>query len=219
MTNERSKHIWSEKRWPRNSVEGAGNGSAVKLGVRSVFQQDYDRLLFSTPVRRLADKTQVWPMDENDGVRTRLTHSHEVSNLARSIGTRAFKQAASVFLNVDLHDVVQPMLSAIGLCHDLGNPPFGHQGEKAIGSWFEKRKEWIFTHKSEDKAERCASAIPERLYDEFLKFDGNPQTLRLLTRLQTHQALVGLDLTAATLAASLKYAVSYENRDKTHPAA
>lgn len=125
--------IWSGKR--------AGDVADEKVGlkrdmVRSRFQQDYDRLLFSTPVRRLSDKTQVWPMDDNDGVRTRLTHSHEVANLARSIGTRIHSSKPDLFAGADIHHVVQPMLSAIGLAHDLGNPPFGHQGEAAIARWF-----------------------------------------------------------------------------------
>ena len=136
MTDASSKNLWSITRRPRGESSGTPTGEqdSDPQGVRSVFQQDYDRLLFSTPVRRLADKTQVWPMDEHDGVRMRLTHSHEVSNLARSIGTRAYKRASSVFEPADLHGVVQPILSAIGLAHDLGNPPFGHQGEKATSS-------------------------------------------------------------------------------------
>ncbi len=158
-------------------------------------------------------------MDENDGVRTRLTHSHEVANLARSIGTRAYAQAPLSFEGADLHNDVQPLLAATGLAHDLGNPPFGHQGERAIGRWFEKRASWIFTHKKKGSKSMVSSPISARLVDEFLKFDGNPQTLRLLTRLQTHQARVGLDLSAATLAASLKYAVCANNRDKTNAAA
>ena len=152
-------------------------------------------------------------MDENDGVRTRLTHSHEVSNLARSIGTRVFKDASVIFANTDLHDTVQPILAAIGLAHDLGNPAFGHQGEMAIGAWFEARADWIFTHGRRSGA-TISTPIPETFRGEFLKFDGNPQTLRLLTRLQTHHACVGLDLSAATLGASLKYAVHVSNRDK-----
>jgi len=129
--------LWSKARWASRNVrtqQGAKEKSiAADESVRSRFQQDYDRLLFSTPVRRLSDKTQVWPMDENDGVRTRLTHSHEVANLARSIGTRIHSSNSKLFGAADLHNVVQPMLSAIGLAHDLGNPPFGHQGEAAIG--------------------------------------------------------------------------------------
>ena len=187
------------------------------LGHRSVFQQDYDRLLFSTPVRRLADKTQVWPMDENDGVRTRLTHSHEVANLARSIGTRAFKGATQHFKEngneVSLGETIQPMLLAIGLGHDLGNPPFGHQGEAAIGRWFERRKDWIFTH-VEERGATLPQPVPEELRAEFIEFDGNPQSLRLLTKLQTHIDGLGLDLSAATLAAGLKYPVHVANRIK-----
>ncbi|WP_343345932.1 dGTP triphosphohydrolase [Sphingomicrobium sp. XHP0239] len=185
---------------------------------RSRFQQDYDRLLFSTPVRRLSDKTQVWPMDDNDGVRTRLTHSHEVANLARSIGTRIHTANVELFSGADLHQVIQPMLSAIGLAHDLGNPPFGHQGETAIGRWFELRKDWIFTNHDEG-ARGLPTAIPDDLHAEFLKFDGNPQTLRLITKLQTNIAHLGLDLTSATLAAVIKYPVGAANRDKKNPIA
>jgi dGTPase len=95
--------IWSDKR--------VGDVADEKVGLkrdmmRSRFQQDYDRLLFSTPVRRLSDKTQVWPMDDNDGVRTRLTHSHEVANLARSIGTRIHSSKPDLFAGADIHHVV-----------------------------------------------------------------------------------------------------------------
>ncbi|WP_455948061.1 dGTP triphosphohydrolase [Lelliottia jeotgali] len=219
--------IWSDARQPRGDdalsnavVDSAGDVSATEpCFVRSRFQQDYDRLLFSTPVRRLSDKTQVWPMDENDGVRTRLTHSHEVANLARSIGSRAYTEARAYFKGadgreVDLLAVVQPLLLSIGLSHDLGNPPFGHQGEAAISQWFVDRKHWIFTHTSEggDLLERPVEAD---VRDEFSDFDGNPQGLRLLARLQTHIDGVGLDLTAATLAAGLKYPVSYKNRGES----
>ncbi len=222
--------IWSETRRPRpSSVRSDRSNEAaaqldeesvdpVQIKLRSVFQQDYDRLLFSAPVRRLADKTQVWPMDENDGVRTRLTHSHEVANLARSIGTRAYrggalKQFTTPQGNVSLGETIQPMLQSIGLGHDLGNPPFGHQGEVAIGRWFEHRKQWIFTHQI-NGGEALASPIPDKLWPEFSEFDGNPQSLRLLTKLQTHVDGLGLDLSAATLAAGLKYPVHVSNRSK-----
>jgi dGTPase len=184
--------------------------------VRSRFQQDYDRLLFSTPVRRLSDKTQVWPMDDNDGVRTRLTHSHEVANLARSIGTRIHASNDLLFGGADLHSVIQPMLAAIGLAHDLGNPPFGHQGETAMGRWFAERSGWIFT-KYEKDGDELPTAIPDKLHDEFVKFDGNPQTLRLVAKLQTNLAHLSLDLTSATLAAAIKYPVGAPNRDKDNP--
>jgi dGTPase len=207
--------IWSDERYPVKVAETKEAEFSGPKDWRSSFQKDYDRLLFSTPVRRLADKTQVWPMEENDGVRTRLTHSHEVSNLARSIGSRIAKEDPTIF-DADIHDVVQPLLSVIGLAHDLGNPPFGHRGEAAIGQWFENRKNWIFTKTSEN-GEHLEHPISEDFYDDFIEFDGNPQTLRLLTKLQTSVAHVGLHLTAATLMATLKYPVSSKSRDKSKP--
>lgn len=195
-------------------------GDPDSAGPRSVFQQDYDRLLFSTPVRRLADKTQVWPMDDNDGVRTRLTHSHEVANLARSIGVRVIKSRSDLFRDegkeVNSAEVVQPILLAIGLGHDLGNPPFGHQGEVAIGRWFKRRQDWIFTHGTKC-GDPLPCPVPEDFRAEFTEFDGNPQTLRLVTKLQTHICGIGLDLSAATLAAGLKYPIHISNRDKSKP--
>lgn len=220
--SEKKPNLWSGSRRPRQGEEKATSTEASvdesdKLSWRSVFQQDYDRLLFSTPVRRLSDKTQVWPMDENDGVRTRLTHSHEVANLARSLGSRIATQKEALF-GTDLHRTIQPILWAIGLAHDLGNPPFGHQGEAAMGRWFEDRDDWIFAKVSEDAKEPFSEPMPEGERLEFTKFDGNPQTLRLVARLQTHAYGLGLDLSAATLAAMLKYPVSAKNRDKNVPA-
>lgn len=151
-------------------------------------------------------------MDANDGVRTRLTHSHEVANLAKSIGTRVAKESRSTaFGGIDLNEVVQPILSSIGLSHDLGNPPFGHQGEIAIGQWFERRKDWIFTH-VEENGEGLDDVVLDDWHPEFTEFDGNPQTFRVLTKLQTSHHLAGLDLTAATLSASLKYPVDANGR-------
>lgn len=199
--------IWSNARFPETGASTFADPNEH----RSHFQRDYDRLLFSTPVRRLSDKTQVWPMDENDGVRTRLTHSHEVANLAKSIGTRIYEKAPGLFTGVHLYDVVQPILSSIGLVHDLGNPPFGHQGEQAIKQWFLERSDWIFSRHSRDG--EGLMPVPLELRSEFLDFDGNPQTFRLVTKLQTSVANVGLGLTAATLAASLKYPIGARQQD------
>ena len=230
--------IWSAARRPRNSSlsvpegpvsssppssEGGTPDSPASTDVRSPFQHDYDRLLFSTPVRRLSDKTQVWPMDENDSVRTRLTQSHEVANLARSIGVRVYLNSTSEFDSSGigtnaLLNVIQPILLATGLGHDLGNPPFGHQGEAAIGRWFENRRDWIFDKSAPDGTVlETAHVVPKELRLEFTKFDGNPQALRLLTRLQTHMDGVGLDLSAATLAAGLKYPVCFAAANRDHP--
>lgn len=180
----------------------AGSPESLDTGAgRTEFERDYDRILFAAPTRRLADKTQVFPMEVNDSVRNRLTHSHEVSNLARSIGVRlAFEHAEKVFgdshseLKVERN--VPSLLAAVGLAHDLGNPPFGHQGEEAINKWFEE--------KNSDKS------IPL----DFIEFDGNAQTFRLLTRLQVLNDRFGLNLTLGTLAALLKYPSIYGSSNK-----
>lgn len=178
---------------------------------RIPFEHDYDRLLFSTPVRRLADKTQVFPLDRNDAVRTRLTHSHEVANLARSMGVRLASEGIRID-GVSEPRAVPAILSAIGLAHDLGNPPFGHQGEAAIGNWFALKGEAIFRPSRNWMGKN--RPVPKRLWPEFLKFEGNAQTFRIVTRLQVAVGGHGLDLTAGTLAALLKYPTSCDKRDK-----
>ena len=168
---------------------------------RQELERDYDRILFCTPTRRLADKTQVFPMEENTAIRNPLTHSHEVSNLARSIGVRiAFDNAQQVFgddhKKLQVKRNVPALLAAVGLAHDLGNPPFGHQGEVAMREWFsEKQDENVDRHK------------------DFLRFDGNPQTFRLLTRLQVLNDEYGLNLTVATLAALMKYPSFHDSKE------
>lgn len=176
----------------------SGDISATANG-RFEIERDYDRILFSAPTRRLADKTQVFPLDKNDSVRTRLTHSHEVATLARSIGLRLVYERANIFAGAGSDEFVQrsipALLAAIGLVHDLGNPPFGHQGEYAIRNWFSKNEADVFCGKCEDAA-------------DFLNFDGNAQTVRLVSKLQILNDQFGLNLTYATLAALIKYPVS-----------
>ena len=163
---------WERLLNPVRRKELHGSTESMNTGVgRQEIERDYDRILFSTPVRRLANKTQVFPLEENVAIRNRLTHSYEVSNLARSIGVRiAFDHAEKGF--GDDHERLQvkrnvpALLAAVGLAHDIGNPPFGHQGEIAIREWFEDDM------KNTEK------------HDDFLHFDGNAQTFRLLTRLQ-----------------------------------
>jgi dGTPase len=175
---------------------------------RTEIERDHDRILFSTPVRRLADKTQVFPLEKNDSVRTRLTHSHEVSNLARSFGTAlAFRHKLASDVP-DSQRNVPALLAAIGLVHDLGNPPFGHQGEAAIQSWFEDHRAAVL----EDP-----SLTPQHVQD-FTRFEGNAQGFRLVTRLQLLNDDFGLDLTYATLAGMLKYPVGSDGVGKSRAA-
>lgn len=172
---------------------------------RTQFERDHDRILFSTPFRRMANKTQVFPFDLIDSIRTRLTHSIEVSNLCRSFGTiLAFNSDIFPEAIIPKRNV-SSLLAAIGLAHDLGNPPFGHQGEIAIRNWFEENKNEIFKEEND---------LPIELKSDFLNFDGNAQTLRLLTRLQIINDKFGLNLTYGTLAGVMKYTVSSGKKNK-----
>ena len=178
----------------RKTREGNSSNSSPEL--RTPFERDFDRALFSAPFRRLADKTQVFPLESLDAVHTRLTHSFEVSNIARSLGTaivynsdlKPFFEEISSTATRDIPSI----LATIGLIHDLGNPPFGHQGEKSIGLWFKK-----YFQQNND--------ISEEQKMDFEKFNGNAQTLRLITRLQILNDNYGLNLTYGTLAAAIKY--------------
>lgn len=169
---------------------------------RTGIESDYDRILFSAPIRRLADKTQFLPCDTHDSVRTRLTHSHEVSNIARRIGTRLIynhfedlKFPASLDKD-SLKRNIPCLLASIGLVHDIGNPPFGHKGEESIQNWFKNK----FSDDNDKK-----------ILNDFIQLDGNAQTFRLVTRLQVLNDDFGLDLTYATLAAMIKYPVFWSH--------
>ena len=169
---------------------------------RSDFYRDGDRILFSSAFRRLRDKTQVYPMPENDLVHSRLTHSAEVASIGRTIsrhiGDEIVKNYSSDIdearrnsFPADIGDIVY----AACLAHDIGNPPFGHSGETAIGEYFQA----LFASNH-----LLASQLSEREKLDFLLFDGNTQGFRLLTKLQDDDD-EGLGLTAATLAAFCKY--------------
>ena len=106
---------------------------------RSAFEQDYDRIIFSHPFRRLQDKTQVHPLPEHDFVHTRLTHSLEVSSVGRSLGKRVGETILQRHSNekIDFSSFdIGAIVAAASLAHDLGNPPFGHAGEDAISDFF-----------------------------------------------------------------------------------
>lgn len=112
---------------------------AVTQGGRSLFQQDIDRIVFSSAFRRLAHKTQVHPLASNDHVHTRLTHSIEVASVGRSLGTIVGDKIAERLRDPKiLSDTFGYVVQAACLAHDIGNPPFGHSGEEAIRLWFEK---------------------------------------------------------------------------------
>lgn len=163
-------------------------------GNRTEYMRDWDRLVYSSAFRRLQDKTQVFPLSDSDYVRTRLTHSIEVSSVGRSLGMLCgeFIKEREPALSMAPPDFGS-IVAAACLAHDIGNPPFGHSGEAAIQSWF-----------AEDGA-RWLAGLDERQRQDFLRFEGNAQGFRLVTRLQNAVDHGGFQLTYAVLAAFTKY--------------
>lgn len=181
------------------SRERLGTGSKVGArdeAQRSDFQRDFDRIVFSSAFRRLQDKTQVFPLSSNDYVRTRLTHSLEVSSVARSLGSRVGEDviARHCLTGISAADI-GAIIAAAALAHDLGNPPFGHAGEDGIRQWFQE------SALARNLLEQMSPAEREDL----LRFEGNAQGFRLVTRLQSPDNPGGMQLTFATLGSCAKY--------------
>lgn len=169
---------------------------------RNEFEADYDRIVGSSSVRRLQDKAQVFPLQKNDVVRTRLTHSMEVSAIARSLAkTVGLRLEEKSIFDRDKTEKLMGMLQTAGLIHDLGNPPFGHYGETVIRSWYESKV--VDVKKSQDKHYERGQED-----SDFLYFDGNVQNLRIVTKLQTMNDQYGANFTYGTLASIIKYPYS-----------
>ena len=176
-----------------------GQAANPEPSVRSDFQRDGDRLMFSAAFRRMQDKTQVFPLEKNDYVRTRRTHSLEVSCVGRSLGTSVGAQlleryphlARQGIQGADIGDIV----AAACLAHDIGNPPFGHFGEQAMCDYFASgagNKLLDYLENSQQREDLC-------------HIEGNAQSFRIINRLESPDNHGGLRLTAATLASSSKY--------------
>ena len=216
LSTDRRKTLHKKEAVAAPQTDDVATADGTTKEARTEHERDHDRILFATPVRRLQDKTQVFPLERNDSVRTRLTHSHEVANMARSMGTTlAFVHADELSIPETTNPKrnVPALLEAIGLAHDLGNPPFGHQGEKAIQSWMAKHS-MPRAVDSESFGIFEGWAPTEAQRNDFLKFEGNAQAFRLLTRLQILNDEFGLDMTVAFLAALMKYPVP---SDGTNP--
>lgn len=166
---------------------------------RSEFQRDYDRLIFSAPFRRLQNKTQVFPLPGSIFVHNRLTHSLEVSCVGRSLGNDVSKAILS--RQPELQDSFLPeigsIVSAACLAHDLGNPPFGHSGEKAISTFF-----------SEGKGQFLKEHLTPVEWDDLTHFEGNANAFRLLTHQFEGRRKGGFAMTYSTLASIVKYPFS-----------
>lgn len=175
---------------------------------RSAYQRDYDRIIFSSAFRRLQNKTQVFPLPGSVFVHNRLTHSLEVSSVARSMGNLV---GQFIVKNYDLDDTaydfyshsLADVLSSAALCHDIGNPAFGHSGEDAIASYFDRH------------ATDLQSYFSEEQWTDLIFFEGNANAIRILTQQQNGKSEGGLRLTYSTIASIAKYPCESIARDKS----
>lgn len=164
---------------------------------RSEFQRDYDRLIFSAPFRRLQNKTQVFPLPGSVFVHNRLTHSLEVACVGRSLGVNVSHQLKSRGIEAPFIDEIGAIVSAACLAHDMGNPPFGHSGEKAISTYF-----------SEGNGILLKNYVSENEWKDITCFEGNANAFRLLTHQFNGRRAGGFVLTYSTLASIVKYPYS-----------
>lgn len=188
---------------------------------RSPFKKDFDTVCNSTILRRLQDKAQVFPLEQEDYARTRLTHSIEAMSIAESLGM----QAVSIIRNNDekylysnnkntlFIDEIPNILKAVALLHDMGNPPFGHLGEQIIGDWFKNNlgklainsdNRVVFKDGSDAK-DTLAYKLKGRYAQDLIHFEGNAQLLRLVSKLNLVVDENGMNLTYPVLASFIKY--------------
>ena len=163
---------------------------------RSEFKRDYDRLIFSAPFRRLQNKTQVFPLPGSIFVHNRLTHSLEVASVGMSLGMDVSTLLCERHpeLRGTLFEQIGTIVSAACLAHDMGNPPFGHSGERAIQTFF-----------TEGAGNYLQSRLSKRFWDDITHFEGNANAFRLLTHRFNGRRIGGFVMTYATLASIVKY--------------
>lgn len=182
-----------------------GNPNSEDL--RTEFEKDYHRIIGSASFRRLQDKTQVFPLDKSDFVRTRLTHSLEVSSFAKSLGQNISKKILLDIKDATFQESYQAdvcdILQCAGLLHDIGNPPFGHFGETVIRQWFLKNLGRL-TYNGRSLME----VLPQQMKEDLFNFEGNTQALRLVTKLHYLVDANGMNLTKGLLGTIIKYPVS-----------
>lgn len=185
--------LLSSKRWG-NEDRFIGNQKEA----RSEFQRDYDRIIFSSPFRRLQNKTQVFPLPGSVFVHNRLTHSLEVASVGRSLGTifynRMKDQDPSIDDSCPLLSETGNIVASACLAHDLGNPAFGHSGESAISHYFNAGAGKIYRDQ-----------VTDAQWEDLIHFEGNANALRILTHPFAGKGTGGFALTYATLAAIAKY--------------
>lgn len=183
---------------------------------RTNFQRDFDRLVFSSAFRRLQNKTQVFPLPGSTFLHNRLTHSLEVASVGRSLGKLAGEyisqqpeveqnEMSSHFYQHELGSVI----AAACLAHDIGNPAFGHSGEKAISNYFHE-----FTGVEIEDGRKLRDYFSEKEWSDLTNFEGNANALRTLTHQFNGKSKGGAQLTMTTLAAIIKYPCEAVGQDK-----
>ena len=195
---------WRTLLSPKREREGSGRAKSADL--RSEFEKDYHRIIGSASFRRLQDKTQVFPLDKSDFIRTRLTHSLEVSSLGKSLGQNIGENILKFRRNSGfvprMKEDISHILECAGLIHDIGNPPFGHFGEVAIREWFARN-----LSKLSFRGQAVEDMLSEQMKQDFYHFEGNAQALRLVTKLHYLVDEHGMNLTYALLNTIIKYPV------------
>lgn len=197
---EWSKLLCPERIRSVKAKQGSGD-------LRTEFEKDYHRIIGSASFRRLQDKTQVFPLDKSDFIRTRLTHSLEVSSFAKSLGQNVSQKILRetkdpAFLpqyQADICDILQ----CAGLLHDIGNPPFGHFGETVIREWFQTNMGRLMF-----QGKALSDWLTPQMQNDFYHFEGNTQALRLVGKLHYLIDEHGMNLTTALLGTIIKYPVS-----------
>lgn len=184
------KQLISNKRF------GQEHKHAERHDDRSEFKRDYDRLIFSSAFRRLQNKTQVFPLPGSIFVHNRLTHSLEVASVGMSIGNDISRRVIlkRPKLKDTLVEEIGTIVSAACLAHDLGNPPFGHSGEKAIQTFF-----------SEGPGQKIKSMVSSEFWDDITHFEGNANAFRILTHRFKGRRQGGFVMTYSMLASIVKY--------------
>lgn len=177
----------------------------IPTGPRSGFQRDFDRLIFSSPFRRLQNKTQVFPLPGTSFVHNRLTHSLEVASVGRSLGKMVGERISENYRGKD-DDVYEfyryelaNVIAAACLAHDIGNPAFGHSGEKAISAYFIDHQNDLINDK------KLREHFTEKEWSDLSNFEGNANAVRILTHSFRGRFKGGFGLTYTTIASILKY--------------
>ncbi len=197
MSNIKNKMTWerlvNDKRFGLEDYH-----DPRKNGTRTDFRRDYDRLVFSSPFRRLQNKTQVFPLPGSIFVHNRLTHSLEVScvgkSMADSIALALKRRHGAAGAPVEHFDHLGDIVAAACLAHDLGNPPFGHSGEKAISTFF-----------SEGAGRGLRAQLSDREWSDLTRFEGNANAFRVLTHQFEGRRRGGFAMTYSMLASIVKY--------------